>query len=169
MGKLKGKVMAIYLEYEGIKGNVTAEGYKGMINLKHFGFGVGRQISMKAGSLANREHAVPQFGTVDIEKLEDIATIALFRSSVTGSAGRKVTIHFVRTGGKEVVEFMSYTLENCLISKYLIYDTDLNKRPHEKIQLSFTSVLISQAIRSANNSVKNTLRAGYDLEKAVKL
>jgi len=160
--------MAIYLDYEGIKGNVTAKGYRGMISLKHFGFGMGRKISMKLGELTNRESAIPVFGTVDIEKIEDVSTSALFRLSVSGNNGKKATIHFVRTGGKELVEFMSYTLENCLISKYLIYDTDLNKQPHEKIQLSFTSILISQAIRGTSNSVKNTLRAGYDLVAAKK-
>ncbi len=41
MGKLKRtnprqKTMVIYLDCEGIKDNVTAEGYEGMIALKYF-------------------------------------------------------------------------------------------------------------------------------------
>ena len=47
--------MAIYIDYEGLKGNVTATGYEGMIALDFFAFGVQRNISMQTGALANRE------------------------------------------------------------------------------------------------------------------
>ena len=46
--------MAIYVEYEGIKGNVTADGYKDHISVQSLQFGVGRGISMEPGNLSNR-------------------------------------------------------------------------------------------------------------------
>jgi len=42
----------IYLNYDGIKGNVTAEGYKDMIRLRHFKFDLFR--SSVAGSEGKR-------------------------------------------------------------------------------------------------------------------
>jgi len=161
--------MAIYLDYEGIKGSVAAEGYKNMIALRHFKFYVFRNLSMKTGEMANRENAIPKFGTIDIEKRADASTIGLFRSSLTGSEGKRATLHFIRTGTDKLTEYMTYTLENCLISKYLIYDTEFNKLPHEKIRLSFTSILISETVRNAENLPVKTLRSGYDLVKATKL
>ena len=158
--------MAIYLDYDGIKGNVTAEGYKGMIALRHFKFGVFRKISMKPGELSNRECTRPTFNTVAIEKYMDAATSGLFRESVAGSEGKQAVIHFVRTGNNKLIEYMTYTLENCLISDYLIYDTNFNIVPHEKIQLSYSSLLISNTVRGANNRTQDTVRYGYDLAKA---
>jgi len=161
--------MAIYLDYEGVKGNVTADGYKDMINLRYFKFGVSRKISMKPGEMTNRENSQPKLSVVHIEKFEDVATIALFKAAVAGSEGKRAILHFVRTGTNKPTEYMTYTLENCLISKYFIFDTDITKAPHEHVQLSFTSILISQEIRGANNKTLNTLRSGYDLEKAKSL
>ncbi len=63
-------------------------------------------------------------------------------------------------------------LENCLVSNYMVYDTaKYNKQPKETIQLSFTSILITQVIRNTNNSLGhiNTLRSDYDLVAAKKL
>jgi type VI secretion system secreted protein Hcp len=51
--------MAIYIEYEGIKGNVTADGFADHIKVLSLNFGVGRGISMEAGHMANRELLVP--------------------------------------------------------------------------------------------------------------
>ncbi|VAW99994.1 Putative cytoplasmic protein USSDB7A [hydrothermal vent metagenome] len=81
--------MAIYLDYEGIKGNVTAEGYEGMIALKYFKFNVSRKISMEPGAMANRENALPELSTVYIEKFSDASTPALFKVSVAGSEGKQ--------------------------------------------------------------------------------
>ncbi len=161
--------MTVYFDYEGIKGSVTAEGYKGMIELRHFKFGVFRKISMKPGEMANRENALPIFNTVDIEKRMDASISGLFRASVGGSEGKRATFHFVRTGNNELIEYMTYTLENCLISDYLIYDSEFNQVPHEKIQLSYTSLLVSNTARGANNQTLDTLRHGYDLVKAANL
>lgn len=161
--------MAIYLDYEGVKGSVTAEGYKEMIELRHFKFGVFRKISMEPGRMANRESAQPTFSTLHIEKRMDAATSSLFRLSVAGSEGTRAAIHFVRTGGARLIEYMTYTLENCLISDYLLYDSEFNQVPHEKIQLSYTSLLISNTVRSSNNQTVDTQRHGYNLVTATKL
>jgi len=161
--------MAIYLNYEDIKGNVTAEGYEGMIALKYFKFNVFRKISMEPGAMANRENALPELSTVYIEKFSDASTPALFKVSVAGSEGKQATLHFVRTGADKPIEYMTYTLENCLISKYFIFHVDLIKTPHEQIHLSYTSLQISTTARNEKNQNTNMLRHGYDLVTATKL
>ncbi|PCI11845.1 MAG: hemolysin-coregulated protein [Thiotrichales bacterium] len=161
--------MAIYLDYEGIQGSVTAAGYQGMTELRHFKFGVLRKVSMKTGEMANRERSLPVFSPVYIEKRMDTATMDLFRSSVVGSQGKRATVHFVSTGNHQLIEYMAYTLENCLISDYLIYDSEFNQVPHEKMQLSYTSLLVSHTVRGANNQAVATQRYGYHLATATSL
>ncbi len=76
--------MAIYLNYQGIKGSVTAEGYKGMIALRHFKFNISRKQNMTTGDTANRKASNPKFSTIRIEKRFDASSIDLYRASLTG-------------------------------------------------------------------------------------
>ena len=57
--------MAIYMEYDGIKGNVTAKGYEGMIALDFVTLRVQRAINMKTGELVNRESSNPRFAVLE--------------------------------------------------------------------------------------------------------
>jgi type VI secretion system secreted protein Hcp len=112
--------MSIYLEYDGIKGNVTADGYTDHIAVLSVQFGVGRGISMEAGNLSNRESTRPSLSEITLSKAADNSVTAIFKEAVTGSAGKKVVIKFVRTGADKVQEYMSYTLEDCIVSGYSI-------------------------------------------------
>ena len=75
----------------------------------------------------------------------------------------------MNTGNGQLTEYMAYTLENCLISDYLFYDSEYNQVPHEKIQLSYASLFISHTVRGANNQATGTSRHGYNLVTATSL
>lgn len=157
--------MAIYLEFEGIKGNVTADGYKGCIAVDAVQFGVGRGISMEAGNVSNRESTRPSVSEVTLTKKADNSVTAIFKEAVTGSSGKKVSIKFVRTGTDKVQEYMDYTLENCLVSGYSI-SAIADDEPVETITLSFTKVMINYNDHDATNKSGSPQRVGYDLETA---
>ena len=157
--------MAIYCEYDGIKGNVTAEGYKDHIAVLSCQFGVGRGISMEPGNMSNRESTRPSISEVSLTKTADNSVTGIFKEAVTGSAGKKVTIKFVRTGADKVQEYMDYTLENCLVSGYSI-SADAEGEPVENITLSFTKVMINYNDHDATNKSSSPQRVGYDLETA---
>ena len=112
--------MSIYLEYDGIKGNVTVDGYKDHIEVLSVQFGVGRGISMEAGNLSNRESTRPSLSEISLTKVADNSVTAIFKEAVTVSEGKKVSIKFVRRGADKVQEYMSYTLEDCIVSGYSI-------------------------------------------------
>jgi len=80
-----------------------------------------------------------------------------------------LTLHFVRTGTDKPVEYMSYSLENCMISKYLIFHIGRIKAPHEQIHLSYTSRQISTTARDAKNQAADISRYGYNLITAAGL
>ncbi len=157
--------MAIYLEYEGIKGNVTAEGYKDHIAVDSLTFGVGRGISMEPGNLSNREATRPTVSEVTLTKVADNSATALFKEAVTGSAGKKVTIKFVQTGADKVTEYMDYVLEDCLVSGYNISASGEGD-PIESISLSFAKVMVNYNDFDKSNKSASPQRVGYDLTTA---
>lgn len=157
--------MAIYLEYDGIKGNVTADGYKDHIGVDSVQFGVGRGISMEPGNMSNREATRPSVSEVTLTKVADNSVTAIFKEAVTGSAGKKVVIKFVRTGADKVQEFMDYTLEDCLVSGYSMSASGEGE-PMETITLSFSKIMINYNDFDKSNKSSSPQRVGYDLTTA---
>lgn len=157
--------MAIYLEYEGIKGNVTADGYKDHIAVDSVQFGVGRGISMEPGKMSNREATRPTISEITVTKPADTSATSLFKEAVTGSAGKKVTIKFVQTGTDKVIEYMAYALEDVLISGYSVSASG-DSDPIESISLSFAKIMVNYNDFDKSNKSANPQRVGYDLTAA---
>lgn len=157
--------MAIYIQYDGIKGNTTADGYKDHLTVNSVQFGVGRGISMEPGNLSNREATRPTISEITVTKVADSSSTALFKEAVTGSAGKKVVIKFVQTGSDKLVEYMTYTLEDCLVSGYSI-SADSEGDPMESISLSFAKVMVNYNDFDKSNKSANPQRVGYDLTTA---
>lgn len=160
--------MAIYLNYDGIEGNVTAEGYEKNIKVSSAHFGVSRPITMEAGKMANREVGKPNISEVTLGKEADNSVAALFKEAVSGSAGKKAILSFTRTGTEKVEEFMSYTLYDVLVSGYSI-SADGDEEPLENITLSFSKCEILYKDHDATNKTGSPQRSGYDLAKATPL
>ena len=160
--------MAIYLDYEGIKGNVTAEGYGGHIEVLSVNFNVVRDVSMTPGNLFNRETSHPNISRVTIIKTVDSSCSKLFKESVAGSAGKTVVIKFVSTGTEKVEIFLEHTLENCIVSGYA-FSANAEGQPQEVINLSFSRILINYQDHDVTNKAGSPQRVGYDLEIATPL
>jgi type VI secretion system secreted protein Hcp len=157
--------VAIYLQYDGIKGNVTADGYKDHIGVMSVQFGVGRGISMEAGNMSNRESTRPSLSEVTITKVADNSITGIFKEAVTGNAGKKVVIKFVRTGADKVQEYMDYTLEDVLVSGYSI-SASSEGEPVETISLSYSKIMVNYKDFDKTNKSGNPQRVGYDLTTA---
>ena len=157
--------MAIYVEWEGMKGNVTADGFADHMDVISFNFGISRAISMEPGNMSNRENNRPSLSEITLVKTADNTLNALFKESVTGSAGKKITIRFVQTGGDKVNEFMNYELENALVSGYSV-SADSHGEPMETINISYSKILASYCDTGADNSFGSNMVCGYDLATA---
>ncbi|OZG70975.1 hemolysin-coregulated protein [Hahella sp. CCB-MM4] len=162
--------MAIYMNYNGlkVKGNVTAEGYKDWIRLDSFQFGVGRHITMEAGHMSNREATRPSISEVAVSKLMDTASSGLFKESLTGDAGVKVQIDVVRTAADKIEKYVSYELEDVMISSYSV-SAGADSAPSEAISLSFAKVVMAYTAADRANKGATPERVGYDLEAGKKL
>lgn len=157
--------MAIYLKLGNVKGNVTAQGYIGCIAVLSLKFNVGRNVSMEAGNLSNRESSKPALSQIEIIKIADNSVAALLKEAVTGSAGQEAILSFVRTGTDQVQEFMSYKLSNCIVSGYRIY-TEGEYEPTEIITLSYSAIEASYKDRDASIKATSVQRIRYDLKGA---
>ena len=162
--------MAIYMNYNNlaVKGNVTAEGYANWIRLDSMSFGVGRYISMEAGHMANRESTRPNITEVSVSKSMDSASSGLFKESLTGSAGIKVVIDVVRTSADKLDKFVTYELENVMISNYSV-SASAESAPSENITMSMGKITMSYTAADGAHKGGTPERIGYDLEKGKKL
>lgn len=157
--------MAVYIEYDGIQGNVTAEGFSDHLKVLSLHFGVGRGISMEPGNMANREATRPSLSEITFTKLADNSSTSLFKESVTGSAGKLVKIKFVQTGADAVTQYMDYEIEDCLVSGYSI-SADGESDPIETITLSYSKIMVNYHDFDKSNAGKSPQRVGYDLTVA---
>jgi len=154
--------MAIYVDYEGIKGNVTAKDYEDFMDVMSFDFGVSRAVTMEAGNMSNREATRPALSEITLVKQADNSANALFKESVTGAAGKKVIIHLVQTGAEQVQEFMNYELENVIVSGYSI-SANSDGDPIETITLSYSGILLTYVDCGADNAFGSSMKCGYNL------
>src|SRR5262249_10434514 len=109
--------VSIYMNYNNIKGDVTADGHAGWIELHSFQWGVGRGISSPTGASADRESSAPSVNEITVSKMTDISSTKLLNEAYQGE-GQKVEIDFCKTDAGVLEVFMKYTLEDCLISGY---------------------------------------------------
>jgi len=162
--------MAIYMNYNdlAVKGNVTAEGYETWIKLLSMSFGVGRHISMEAGHMSNREATRPNITEVNLTKIMDGASSGLFKESLTGTAGVKVVIDVVRTQADKLEKYVTYELEDVLISSYSVSGSDASA-PVESISLSMSKVTMAYTAADGAHKGGTPERIGYDLGAGKKL
>lgn len=161
--------MAIYINYAGIKGDVTADGYKDHIAADSFQFGVGRAVTMKGGQSANRECSTPSFAELCITKIVDGASPDLLGSAYgNATEGKLVEIKFVKTGSGKAETYMTYKLTDCLVSGYSVSAAGEGE-PSESITLSYSKLEVEFASRDAANKSKSPARTGYDISQQKKM
>ena len=111
----------LYMRYNGgeIKGDVTAKGYDGWINLHNMQFGPSELTVVKGLDSASR---------------------LLLKAAVTGSKAAKVEIAVVRTDSNSLEEFGRYIMEDALISSYSINDSPGDSAVSEHLSLSYSKI-----------------------------
>jgi type VI secretion system secreted protein Hcp len=158
--------MAIYMQVDKIKGNVTAEGHADWIDVHSFQFGVGRAIASVVGKGKDREASAPSISEISITKDMDSSSPFLFQEATVGQA-KKVTFHFVKTGASKIEIYLEYILENCMVSGYSV--SSGGDRPSESLSLSFTKITSNYMVYDDAGKQTSKFPAGYDLELGKKV
>ena len=149
----------IYMSYEGITGDVTAQGYTGQIELNSFQWGVGRAISSPTGGGGDREAAAPSVSEITVTKPLDKASPALLSQSLAGE-GKLVVISFVKSDNGQLKTYLKVTLTNTLISSFSM--SSGGDRPTESLTFNFTKIQFDYTAFDANGQGAVTT-VGYDL------
>lgn len=155
--------MPIYMQYDGVKGDVTAEGHEDWIELNSFQWGVGRGISSPTGASADRESSAPSVSEITVSKSSDVASAPLLNEALQGE-GKTVKIDFCKTDKGVLEVYMTYTLTNTMISGYSI--SSGGDRASESLSLNFTKVEYKLVGMKAAGEAASPYPVGYDLATA---
>ena len=117
--------------------------------------------------MANREASRPSISEITLTKATDKSTPLLIQESTIGTKGKKVLIHFVTTGGDQLEEYLTYTLEDTLISSFSI-GASSDGEPGETISLSFSQFEVAFTEAGETNARSGKGRFGYDIALAKK-
>lgn len=158
--------MALYMKYGSIDGDVTASGHEKWIQLNSFQWGVGRGVSSPVGAAADREASEPSVSEIVVTKEQDKASVKILGESLLGS-GEKVTIDFTRTDKDKLVTFLTFTLEEVMISGYSL--SSGGERPAESISLNFTKVEMKLTPTGAANKSESPEAFTYSIAEAKKM
>jgi len=158
--------MAIYMKVDGLKGPVTAEGFKDFIELQSAQLGVNRHVTSASGRGTNREASVPAVSEIVVTKNQDTSSTSLFKMSLFGE-GKKSEIHFVKTStdGKKNETYLKLELENVLITSYSLsaHGGDNHSSAMESLSLNFTKITYHTILQDDKNKAGTPERAMWDL------
>lgn len=155
--------MPIYVKYAAIDGDVTAEGHDKWIEVNSFQWGVGRGISSPTGGSSDRESSAPSVSEIVVTKPTDIATVKMLDEALEGE-GVDVTIDFCKTDKGKLNVYLSYTLNNTMISGYSI--SSGGDRPQESLSFNFTKVSCTDVSLGSKNEDGQPATVGYDVGAA---
>lgn len=155
--------MPIYVKMEGVKGDVTAEGYADHMEVNSLQWGVGRGIGSPLGGSKDREASAPSISEVVLTKVMDQSSTQLLRDSLWGE-GKKVEIKLVKTDKDKLEIYAEYILEETMLSGYSI--SSGGDRPTESISLNFTKFEFNNIEMGTKNEAGDPDRVNYDLSKA---
>ncbi|XQW83474.1 Hcp family type VI secretion system effector [Thalassotalea piscium] len=146
-----------YLDYEGIKGETTAEGYKDKITVLSLDWNVSREISSFTGTAQDREASATRLGDISITKLQDNASPELFKEATIGK-GKKAIFYITKQGDK-IEEIMKIELTDAMISSYSV--SVQGDRPTEHLTISYTEMMMTVTPTDDKNNITAPLVYGY--------
>jgi type VI secretion system secreted protein Hcp len=155
--------MAIYVQYASLKGDVTESTHVGWIEVNSFQWGVGRGISSPTGGSSDREASAPSVREIVVTKPLDVASNPLLNESLQGE-GQDVTIDFTKTDKGQLSVFLSYVLNNTMISGYSL--SSGGDRPQESLSFNFTKVAQTATTLTADNAEGSPSTVTYDIGQA---
>lgn len=155
--------MPIYMNYNDLPGDATAEGHEKWIELNSCQWGVGRGISSPTGASADRESSAPSVSEIVVTKATDASSTKLLNEAYQGE-GQKCQIDFCKTNQGVLEVYLTLTLTNTMISGLSVSGgTD---RPTESLSLNFTKVEFKNTGMGADAAAGSPETVTYDLALA---
>ena len=155
--------MPIYMKYDSVDGDATADGHAKWIQLNSCQWGVGRSITSPVGGSSDRESSAPSVSEVVVTKDTDSSSPKLFGEALEGE-GQDCTIDFCKTDKGKLEVYLCLTLNNTLISGHS--HSSGGDRPSESLSLNFTKIEFKHIPTGEKADTGSPESKSYDLAQA---
>ncbi|OAI46943.1 hypothetical protein AYO44_01835 [Planctomycetaceae bacterium SCGC AG-212-F19] len=156
--------MPVFMQYDGIDGDVTTAGHEKWIEVTSWQWGCSRGMTSSSASAADREGSTPSVSEIVITKVTDGSSPNFFRASLglgPGGEGKTVKIDFCKTDVSQPEPYMQFELTNTLVSGFTM--SSGGDRPTESVSMNFTKIAFNNVGMGAANDTGQPDRAEYDL------
>ena len=120
----------------GIKGESEQEGHVDTISASSIQWGVGRGVGSYTSG--NRETSSPSFSEMTFTKTFDISSNDIAVAASMGLSLAEVTITLRKDTGTTGIDYLVYTLTDCLISGYSV--SSGGTTPMESVSLNYVKI-----------------------------
>jgi type VI secretion system secreted protein Hcp len=156
--------MTIYMQIEGLSGDVTELGHNNWIEIDSFSFGCSRNVASSCpGHTSDRETSLASFSEIVVTKSMDKTSPNLVALAWIGTA-KTVRIDFTGSGETSSV-YASYILRHVLVSSYNVC-AESNGIPREKLSLNFDKIDFIFTPYKQDGSAESPIPISYDLSEA---
>ncbi len=155
-----------FLKVDGIEGESTDAKHKGEIDIESWSWGLSNSGSASHGGGGGAGKA--SFQDFSFTTRVNRASPQLFLASASGTHIRSAVLT-ARKAGREQTEFYKVTLSDLLVSSYQQGAEGGDALPSEQVSLNFSKIEIQYRVQTRDGSFSDSVQAGWDLAKNVKI
>jgi type VI secretion system secreted protein Hcp len=155
--------MPIYMKYDTIQGDATADGHEKWIELNSCQWGVGRGISAPTGGTTDRESSAPSVSEIVVTKATDVSSTKLLNEAYQGE-GKDCQIDFCKTDKGKLEVYLTITLTNTMVSGHS--HSSGGDRPSESLSLNYTKIEFKNVNMGSDATTGSPDSITYDLSLA---
>ena len=144
-----------------VEGQVTEADHGGWIEINVFGGGAARNVESRIGSGESRTISQPMVNDIQLSKMNDKATIAIFKSSLSGKSGEAL-IHFTQSFGDALRTYYEITLTDTIISSHSMSAGE-DGLIMESLSLNFTKMEHRNTPHDASGNPGGAQTGAYDM------
>ena len=150
----------IILEIANIKGNCSVDGYAGQIILYSFSHSASLPMFMDRAN-TERTASLPKLSEMNVSKMSDVYTPALYAACVAGTKLGEVKIHVGRTEGSKFMSLFAYVLSDAMVSN--IATGGGGGQPNDSFSLNYTTITQVYTQQNKDSTKKGSAGFGWDL------
>ena len=153
--------MSHYIKIEGLKGNATAQGHDGWIEIDQYRFSGRRSVNTYTGCGSDRATGKPVIGDIHIAKKIDKSSPLLFQHFVNGKNIDEVILDCCQSG--DISDpYQQLTLSNVMISTY----TQDSDEQTEFLSFDFTKIETKYTSLNEKHSSDAPISSGFNIATA---
>jgi type VI secretion system secreted protein Hcp len=149
-----------FLKLDGIDGESAKDGHTGEIDIMSVSWGTHHISTAHTGTGLSSGRA--DFSDFSIMKVADKSSPKLFLKSCDGKHISKGKITFRKVAGDSKIEFLTYDLENVMVTSFQHSGNDSGDQVAESVSFHATKVVVTYLPQKADGSADAKQQAGWD-------